>query len=136
MNTVQFEVFWSLYPRRVGKLDALKAWNQMTRQYDPEAILEGAKRFAREPHPESQFIPYPASWLRAGRWMDGDLRETIRPEPMFRAARTVDELKAFYESAGKTITPEIARARSVEDLPAFARMVPKDWNVSPMKRTG
>ena len=134
-----FERFYAIYPRKVARLDAERAWRQMTRTYDPEAIIAGAERFARQcanDGTEKQFLPYPATWLRAGRWLDEE-PITIKPEPMFRPCRTVDELKAFYESMGKPITPEIARARSVEDLPAFARMVPKDWTnvVALTKRT-
>ena len=133
-----FERFYAIYPRKVARLDAERAWRQMTRTYDPEAIIAGAERFARQcanDGTEKQFQPYPASWLRSGRWLDEE-HVTVKAEPMFRPCRTVDELKAFYESMGKPITPEIARARSVEDLPAFARMVPKDWspNVVQMKR--
>ncbi len=68
-----FEDFWNLYPRKVGKLDAMKAWSQMARRFDPASIVSGAARFASVcADKDRQFIPYPATWLRAGRWMDED----------------------------------------------------------------
>ena len=134
-----FKEFYAVYPRKVGKLDAEKAWNQMTAHYDKNAILEGAKKFARlciSEGKEKQFIPYPASWLRAGRWMDEE-HETIKPVPLFRPARTVDEAKQYLRSLGKPLSSEIERARSLEDLPAFAKMIPTSWNVViPLRKEG
>jgi hypothetical protein len=129
-----FDEFYRAYPRKVGRLDAEKAWRQMTAKYDANAIIDGAKKFAAwciSEGKEARYIPHPATWLRAGRWMDGELHETIKPEPVVRPAQTVAEVLAFYKAAGKPITPEIECAKSVEDLPVFARMVPA--NVFPMK---
>lgn len=70
-NHDDFLAFWSVYPRKVAKLEALKAWKQMTREYDPADIIAGLRRnLAGLERRERQFIPHPASWLRAGRWMD------------------------------------------------------------------
>ena len=72
-----FDDFWSVYPRKIGKLDAMKAYCSMTRAGYAEAdILSGAVSFAemvRQESTEKQFIPHPATWLRAGRWMDENL---------------------------------------------------------------
>lgn len=66
-----FEGFWSLYPRKVAKLEALKAWKQMTRDYDPAEILAGLRsNLPSMMRKEKQFVKHPASWLRAGCWMD------------------------------------------------------------------
>lgn len=66
-----FNQFWSNYPRKVAKLEAVKAWKQMTREYSPEEIVAGLQRnLPSLESREKQFIPHPASWLRAGRWMD------------------------------------------------------------------
>lgn len=142
-----FERFYSIYPRKVARLDAEKAWKQMTRSYDPEAIIAGAEKFARQcanEGKEKEFIPYPASWLRAGRWMDGELNETVKPteaEIMVRKVETLDELRAWLmERHGKipsNLALEIDKARSLDDLSHFLRntIVPKDWRprVVPIK---
>lgn len=68
---IDFDAFWQAYPRKVAKLEAIKAWRQMTREYDPSEIVAGLHRnLASLARRERQFIPHPASWLRAGRWMD------------------------------------------------------------------
>lgn len=73
-----FEDFYSAYPRHVGRAAAEKAWDVIVkkRTADLAAIVAGAHRYANDPNlPEAQFIPYPASWLNAGRWDDD-------PEPV------------------------------------------------------
>ena len=125
-----FSKSWAVYPRKVGKLDAEKAFNQMARRYNPEAILAGAEAYARQwaaDGIELRFTPHPATWLRAGRWMDLE-HETVTAQPLFRTARSVDELRTYLRSVGKAITVEIEKAREVSELPAFARMVPINWN--------
>lgn len=66
-----FGDFWSLYPRKTAKLDALKAWKQMTQEYHPADIMAGLRRnLPSMERKDRQYIKYPASWLRAGCWMD------------------------------------------------------------------
>lgn len=71
-----FEVFWKPYPRKVGKDAALKAWKAAVKRDTPEAITEGAVKFAalckRKATPEDK-IPHPSTWLNAGRWRDEGL---------------------------------------------------------------
>ena len=65
-----FEDFWAIYPRKVGKLAAKRAWDKI--RPTPE-IVEAMAKALEWQCPEwddPQFIPHPASWLNAGRWMD------------------------------------------------------------------
>lgn len=66
-----FEEFWNVYPRRVGKDAALKAWRNATRRAGPD-VLAGAVRYRDDPHrpTDKNYIPHPATWLNAGRWSD------------------------------------------------------------------
>lgn len=70
----KFEQFYSLYPRRVGKKPALKAWEK-----NPDLsnglfeILIKALQKQKETifkDRELQFIPHPATWLNGRRWED------------------------------------------------------------------
>lgn len=69
-----FDRFWALYPRKTSKLDAMKAWQKAITMETPENILIALAH--QRKHRESwhrdggQFIPYPASWLRAGGFWD------------------------------------------------------------------
>lgn len=69
-----FAEFYLIYPRKAGKEAARRAWEKAVRGTEPEAIIEGVKRFASDPNmPDKQFIPHPATWLNAGRWDDEPL---------------------------------------------------------------
>ena len=69
-----FDDFWKLYPRKIAKGDARKAWLQ-TEKIRPELpVMLKAVRVARASEQwlkdGGQFIPYPATWLRQERWED------------------------------------------------------------------
>lgn len=69
-----FEQFWKIYPKKKSKGDAEKAW----RSLKPDEALVDRILMAVEIQKTSadwvkdggQFIPYPATWLRARKWED------------------------------------------------------------------
>lgn len=85
-----FDSFWSVYPKRVGKVDAIKAWGQI--QPDEEtiaAIVAGVERWKRSDQwtkDEGRFIPYPATFLRGERWNEED-RADVAPVPKAAPAK-------------------------------------------------
>lgn len=58
-----FEKFWNLYPKKVAKADALKAWNKATKRKTADELLKLTKLYAEGKLPDMTYIPYPASWL-------------------------------------------------------------------------
>lgn len=67
-----FLLFWSRYPRKIGKFMARKAWNRMTaeeRAYAVEAVL-GWAEYWKMLKTEHQFIPYASTWLNRRSWED------------------------------------------------------------------
>lgn len=87
-----FDQFWSLYPLKVSKGDARKAFGQALKKTTSYAIRQAlevqlaAGVFAakvadaqRRGLPDKQLIAYPASWLRAERWDDEIVVVTTRP---------------------------------------------------------
>lgn len=61
------ERFWPLYPLKVGKLDAEKAWVKVIEtQQDVDTCLANTPQWAR--HWDPAFQPYPATYLRKGYW--------------------------------------------------------------------
>ena len=67
-----FMRFWSLYPRRVKRTDALKAWLALT-EIERALAIEVMPRHVQSWDSEGremQYIPYPATWLRAGQMYD------------------------------------------------------------------
>lgn len=68
----EFEQFWSVYPRKIGKADALAAWKKSENERPDVSVLietvravQGAGGFA-----DKEYIPYPSTWLRGRRWED------------------------------------------------------------------
>jgi hypothetical protein len=67
-----FDEFWSLYPRKIAKTTARKAWAKLT----PEQQLMAAKaidthcQYWSAKETELEYIPHPATWLNQERWED------------------------------------------------------------------
>jgi hypothetical protein len=73
-----FERFWAVYPKRKKKNDAFKAWKSQKCASILETILEAVEKQKRTHDwvkDGGQFIPYPATWIRARSWED-EIEET------------------------------------------------------------
>lgn len=68
-RTTDFGEFWQAYPRRVGKLDAQRAYAKARTQASAVEILDGVARYIAH-KPAYADWAHPGTWLRAGRWMD------------------------------------------------------------------
>jgi hypothetical protein len=66
----KFDDFWSVYPRKVGKRDAERAYGRALKVATSEEIFEGAKRYAADPNRTAEFTAHPATWLNRGSWAD------------------------------------------------------------------
>ena len=85
-TTNKFEAFWSLYPRKVGKTDALKAWTKAIKTKDPEQLIKITRAYAEGKLPETTYIPYPASWLNKGLYESIEITEA-KPLPKLFVGR-------------------------------------------------
>ena len=66
-----FEQFWKIYPRKVAKANALKAWHQVDGDSSLAGILDAVKKSTPGwLEGEAKFIPHAATWLRGERWTD------------------------------------------------------------------
>ena len=81
----EFEAnFWTRYPRRIAKADARKAYRAARKIASLTAIMSALERLIRS-HPDEQFTPYPATWLRREPWADEPALEVPHlqePAPM------------------------------------------------------
>lgn len=76
-----FDAFWQLYPRKVGRLVAAKAFAAaVNRGNKPADILTALAAYPFNANP--QYQPHPTTWLREGRWLD----EVDSFDPVLRAA--------------------------------------------------
>jgi hypothetical protein len=92
-----FAVFYSLYPRKMARKDAEKAWRSMTPDEQEKAIeaLPNHLKYWKIKETAKDYIPYPASWLRAGRYDDElDIEPLKKPELPFYATEELTLKKA------------------------------------------
>jgi len=73
-----FETFWLLYPKRIAKVDALKAWNKAIKKKTADELIALTKAYSESKLPDMTYIPYPASWLNKGLY---EAVENDKPAP-------------------------------------------------------
>jgi hypothetical protein len=70
-----FDDFWSHYPKKLSKAQALRAWKLATKRKPAEQIIELAKAYANGKLPDPQYIPLASTWLNNDRWDDVEVSE-------------------------------------------------------------
>lgn len=79
-----FEAFWQLYPRKVGKGAARRKYAAALKLADAETIMRGLEAYVAHVNREgttAQFICHPSTWLHQERWDDehpGPVKATPR----------------------------------------------------------
>ena len=139
-NKKVFSMFWSIYPRKVGKGAAARAWkNLKLRDGDKDlckAILDGAKRMQEvATYTDKQFIPHPATWLNQRRWEDEDVPEPPR-DRIVDPDRDVP-MTEYVSLRGKISTMEdmiLEKLNTLqgEELEAYKNMVRKNPRYKPL----
>jgi hypothetical protein len=121
IGSIDFCRFWILYPRRVAKKDAEKAWSAMTAEQKFAAIesLPIHVRYWTAAGTEKEWLPYPASWLRGERWTD----ELELPVPKnVEAAWWTSETGIMREGLKRGLKPRAGE--SLQDFKARVAMAP------------
>lgn len=66
-----FAEFWDAYPKKVGKIAAMKAWRRCKADLgDVINAINRQKSCERWTKQGGEFIPNPATWINEGRWED------------------------------------------------------------------
>ena len=67
-----FDEFWSLYPRKIAKATARKAWAKLSAEQQLMAAkaIDTHCQYWSAKETELEFIPHPATWLHQERWED------------------------------------------------------------------
>jgi hypothetical protein len=67
-----FEEFWALYPKKVAKGAAIKAWAKLNEAEKEEALeaLPNHLKYWKLKNTEKEYIPFPATWLNQMRYLD------------------------------------------------------------------
>ncbi len=119
-----FDVFWSKYPKKVGKDAALKAFQK--RKPDQHLLVQMLNAIGEQSRSEAwtkeggQFVPNPATWLNQGRWQDEvqtapkqvDIVHMTTPTPKNYDAA----LRKIEEDAKKATKPNAEIQAKIADL--------------------
>jgi biotin operon repressor len=72
----EFDNFWELYPKKVDKGAAIRAFRKALKTFEATEVIAGAKRYAEDPNlPEKRYVKNPATWLNAEAWNNPPLPE-------------------------------------------------------------
>ena len=92
-----FEGFWAVYPRKINKKNASKAWEKLDADEQLAARQDVEKRNRMKAWSgDPRLIPHAATYLNAARWEDDwqqdfVLRSEAAPSPAPRQYRTVED---------------------------------------------
>ena len=112
----RFDEFWSVVPKKVGKVAARKAWKKATTIADPSEIIEGMRRYRDDPNRVDAFTKNPQGWLNDGRWEDDPLPPRDVPKSASRGG-VENTLEAWgYTETGSTL-PWEDPAPTFDDAP-------------------
>ncbi|OBZ13313.1 replication protein [Bacillus sp. FJAT-26390] len=99
-----FDYFYSVYPRRISKQAALKAWTKLSREksFDPERIISNTVNYAETCKlldTKVNFIPHPSTYLNQKRYVD---YWEVDPEGLAagKATKFDDNMEFFREQFG------------------------------------
>lgn len=99
-----FEDFWSIYPRKMSRKDAMKAWNSLSCSDRSLAMqaLPNHLEYWKAAGTEKQFLPYPATWLRGERFHD----ELEMPQPKAETGWMKSEQGILSEGKRRGVHPK------------------------------
>ena len=103
----EFDSFWKAYPRKIGKKNALKAWQRAGDKPGIDEIIKsiGAQKRSQQWQKDGgDFIPHPATWLNQGRWADELCRQS---KPHY----TLPDKKQIYQRALNQIISDLDAQR-------------------------
>jgi len=91
----RFNAFWTVYPRKVAKDAAWKAWQRRRPSAELTQQICAALAWQRQQDgwlkDGGQFIPNPATWINAGRWQDEPTTTPRLSEKTIAIGRATEE---------------------------------------------
>ena len=96
---MNFNDFYSLYPRKMGRKDAERSWNRLTHIQQTECLeaMPNYLKYWKIKETAKDFIPYPATFLNQERWTDEIDIEPIqskKPELPWYSSEELTKAKA------------------------------------------
>lgn len=90
----RFDDFWAVWPRKVAKGAAEKAWEKAKLDNLADVIIKAASLQAAVifKHTDKQYIPHPATWLNQKRWEDEIETHQRSDKPKSKAEKIGDAI--------------------------------------------
>ena len=110
-----FDAFWSVYPLKVKKAAAKKAFAKALKTTTAKQIIAGAVFYRDDPNRTPAYTAHPSSWLNDGRWDDDPLPARGRPP----GRMTGDEAAA----SGLALVAKYAALEGVNPNPRHLREI-------------
>lgn len=108
-----FSIFWKLYPKKVSKADAVKAWGKIKKDLVPTIMQSLSMHLVCEQwvKDDGKFVPNAATWLNKQKWED-EVKPYVAGQPNAGAGRApslslVDQVR--LHNAGKVEPNRAAR---------------------------
>jgi hypothetical protein len=128
-----FQEFWKVYPRRVGKAAAFKAWQRLKLDQKRRAYVALKRQLsdllAMLNDQRGNFCPHPATWINQGRFDDeAPGRQFSEGEPHFRGVPKSSVLIYLQRYAAGKMRWEGNIRRDLGPAPNEPGCeIPKDW---------
>lgn len=126
IETPGFDDFWNVYPLKVGKGAAKKAFEKAIRTTDVDSIIKGALRYKLDPNRVQSYTAHASTWLNAQRWLDEPLPPKILNADEKRAAelrasqektlREQEETKSWFAELEKQRLQAVPMPESIKEI--------------------
>lgn len=124
-----FDDFWNVYPLKVGKGAAKKAFEKAIRTTNVEHIIAGALRYKLDPNRVDAYTAHASTWLNAQRWFDDPLPpRVLTPEEKKQKELQISrekELREREETARWREEQERQRLQAVPMPESFKELLKK-----------
>lgn len=78
LDSDAFEAFWAIYPRKIAKGQARKAYKVAEAKIGKDILLESVKLFREQSKTKDKdFIPHASTWLTGERWTDEGVSPSV-----------------------------------------------------------
>ena len=110
-----FDAFWAVYPHKVGKADAAKAFDRAAGRVDTDTLMAGLRRYASK----TDDRPWcnPSTWLNQDRWTDEPAAAQPRAGPHLVKSNPVRDVITNLRSS-------VLEAENAEPYPQDGRHRP------------
>lgn len=113
-----FDIFYAAYPKKKGKLAAIRRWAKMKERPPLDVLLaaiEAQKKSKQWLQDNGQYIKHPATWLHDGAWED-EVEEQQQAEHASRIAeeRVLAEQNQLAQRLAVKLGAEAEAAKNIE----------------------